>query len=925
MEAKGHEKLMDRTTTLLDEKLKSAGYTGYNLNSYYLGNWIADFSQLNDESIKFLVYKAVKYPSELIDLGIRIFGVMEESFKNLAPVIDKYLIFEKVFIPFWQDKGEVEKAIKNLNELVGSLKNELIDLKKSIDTEIDKKFYDEVLLHTNDVTVETIRSNISLNHIELALALLAKFIGYNKFSLNTRPVIGERMEQSLYDKIFDELFQKYLPHEHLDRPFDSGKLDFAKEINTYDLSYLITSGKALDDRKDLNDKSGKKLGFYTYLDEFLTVACGKLSQHEEFFKGKNNMEDKSSLNKEIARVGNTMHVFQDYFAHSNFIDFSNVFLYRALQSKKLKSELNKPIDELFFGKKKYSAFEVKKSTRSTVNVKTKKEDTHIFTGYFDSVDTKTSLYHLLLGSVSKISETDPSKSVWDEENLEVYGEAFQNIWAKEYDGLKNNMPLDMLFARKAALTRKMNNSRDSKERAELEEQINELNELILSKKQFRELITGTTGNTLPAFVTVKDTKALFSYRGSTIDSYGKHILIKIINALIYAKYASVVVEKAKSTYDTAKEIASFIEILFTIVRVIILIYYFPQNILRIISVVLKAIIPGFVREPTAAFLKDASKDILERFLTKNLEYYVGRKYNNQSRHGSHSLIAKDDDFKQDKLSGFALDMAENLDRFILYNLFYDSKPQALYALEYAISKNLPKIVILGYEYDLSVFSPVKNYTKEELYLLLVEKDKKDNHAYGLHKKYCDWDFYIKNMISFRNGIPASSERMPTFRTRNLKQDTVYNMLPSSLKFNYFLNWEERHKKIINVVPIYSDAKIPSKDDQHTVDSRNSNKKSYNAYIDALNKTHDSKQNQSSAPPPLIMSEIEDTRLTTWFFRILMENKEGYRNNNLLNYWLQKTIDPDEQEAIKGKSKELEDRMIKEYREIAIKTTYLPEK
>ncbi len=927
MEAKGHEKLMDRTTSFLDEKLKSAGYSDYNLNCYYLGNWIADFSQLNDESIKFIIYKVACNPGELIDFAIATVELMEKSLENLNPVFEFFLNAFSFMTPFWEEKKEYPEAMAILRQMVVHIKQELKDVKTSVDTQVDPSIrYNVFRLSKDDkpLSLDEVRNNPTLNHIELALVLMAKFIGYNKFCLNARPVVGTVLDPSVFNEVFDDMFRKYLPHEHLDRRIDLKKLKKAQNLNSNRLDNLVTSGEILDDRKKGNDKNDKSLGFYTYLDEYLTVACNKLNHHEEYFKGQMVVSGKNALNKEIARLGQTMHVFQDYFAHSNFIDFSNVFLFRAMKSNKLEEPLHKSIHNLFCGDRKYSEFENWKSTRATLNVKSEKEDNRIFTGYFDWVDTKSSLYHMLMGAIGSISEIDPFEPFWDQDNLEVYGESLQKVGTEKFDKLKDDLPLDLLFMRKAALTKKLADSKDGNERKELEIQIQELNEHLLSKKQFRDLVIGKHSATLPDFVTLKDTKALFSYRGSALDAKGIRLLTDVLNNLVQAKYALIVGGKVKNTFEKARELANFIEIIFSVIRVIILIYYYPQNVLRILLVAVKAILPEYARKVTEALLKQATKDILERLLTDNLENFVGRKYNIQTRHGSHSLMAKDDDFKQPKLSGFALDMAENVDRFILINMFFDSKKEALQKLEIAIHNNLNKTEILGNEYDLASFGPVKDQTKEELFRLLTEKDRNDKRVNGLHKSYCDWDFYLKNMISFRNGIPASSERLPAFRLRNLRQDPTFNLLKDPVKFAYFMDWEKRHAKIKHTVPLYTEAPLKASDGLHVTDPGNINKKSFKAYIDALNKAYNSKNPPNEKPIDLPEIEVSDSRLTTWFFRILTENKQGYRDNTLLDYLLPKTIAEDELDKVKVKGNELEKQMIKEYEEIAIRTTYIPE-
>jgi hypothetical protein len=95
MEAHGHEEIINKSKDLLKEKLEELGLkqgVDFDVNSLYIGNWIADLSQITDEALKFPIYKFLNYPEELYKLLPKILEVIRsfDIYKAIFVIIDEH-------------------------------------------------------------------------------------------------------------------------------------------------------------------------------------------------------------------------------------------------------------------------------------------------------------------------------------------------------------------------------------------------------------------------------------------------------------------------------------------------------------------------------------------------------------------------------------------------------------------------------------------------------------------------------------------------------------------------------------------------------------------------------------------------------------------------------------------------------------------
>ena len=184
MDTKGHHEISRVGSEIIREELRRAGRPDLRIEAFPLGNWLTDVSQVVDIPN----YNKARHLLEGVNADIH------ALFRRLLDDSPSW-IFESARLATGVDvKARVKKGLEDAEKaVVGGL---------------------EALLE---------------NGGELAAGLKRAFfyIGYFRFVLPKDGSSRERMDYGAYQRVVDDRFRAYYPHEHLDRPEVNGRI--AKE------------------------------------------------------------------------------------------------------------------------------------------------------------------------------------------------------------------------------------------------------------------------------------------------------------------------------------------------------------------------------------------------------------------------------------------------------------------------------------------------------------------------------------------------------------------------------------------------------------------------------------------------------------------------------------------------------------------------
>lgn len=208
----------------------------------------------------------------------------------------------------------------------------------------------------------------------------------------------DMMASDIFEKLFNERFTQYFPHEHLDRP----------EVSP--IGYDCEKAHGPLNQRTRTDGKGD---LYTYLRSDIELAAGLLSYldsgsstakaHQSWasatfhgtrskFMGRDGklhpVDDKSyEWNYHLAMLGHALHAVEDFFAHSTFVEHASSTFprsYRLFQSYQESDVLVRRLKQW-----EQSVVEHPDSWHKLP------DDTHVVTGYFDFQDTLVSVSHLI--------------------------------------------------------------------------------------------------------------------------------------------------------------------------------------------------------------------------------------------------------------------------------------------------------------------------------------------------------------------------------------------------------------------------------------------------------------------------------------------------------------------------------------------------
>jgi hypothetical protein len=169
-----------------------------------------------------------------------------------------------------------------------------------------------------------------------------------------------------YDRIYAERFSQYFPHEHFDRfPMD---------------------------RTELSNR-----GLFAYLETDIRNIADLLTRVQRDWGIYSKKTDADALKKRhdiLARLGYALHTTEDYWAHTNYVDFAmralNIPISDPNQKRKHELRLKRDI--------------VPRITPESEPSKTI-DETYVVGGYFDSIDTRFSVKQIYNYYYTKIQDS----------------------------------------------------------------------------------------------------------------------------------------------------------------------------------------------------------------------------------------------------------------------------------------------------------------------------------------------------------------------------------------------------------------------------------------------------------------------------------------------------------------------------------------
>lgn len=351
----------------LADALERAGKGKPRLAAFYLGNWLTDVSQAVDPVAYEAAANQVTGPVESIAAAIE--GLFQEL---------KAAAFAKVS----EALGEIED-IPVLGEAVKVGAGWLVKSAPNIDV---PGAIDEAKSGLLAILENVLQKARGGRQSELAQAFRTAFRvkGYFKFVHPKRAGDPSRMDFQSYLRVFDERYTQYYPHEHLDRP------EILPSTRPQTFAGAVGNGTRSE-----HGKVSLTPDLYAYLRDDIEIAAGILARVDrdwasKYLKpGANPVDDGSDdWNMFLARLGYALHMVEDFFSHTIFIEHAATILGPKYQPKSYQDRAEEILNRRL---KRFSTV----TDASVEDPQSLPEERHVVSGYFDFQDTLISLSHLL--------------------------------------------------------------------------------------------------------------------------------------------------------------------------------------------------------------------------------------------------------------------------------------------------------------------------------------------------------------------------------------------------------------------------------------------------------------------------------------------------------------------------------------------------
>jgi hypothetical protein len=499
-----------------------------------------------------------------------------------------------------------------------------------------------------------------------ALSIL-KLKGFNKFcrAKSNRmsedlfiKIVNSFIDEKKGDKTYQFKLNQYYPNDHLDRAFDTQwiKDEGNKQIyanqwrksqqidNIADKEYKAKQFEEYENRGSLRrncyDDKNVENNCYKYLQDYIKILGQKLNFLNAYFVKPYILEGKQISKDDFlilcAKLGHSLHGVEDFFAHSNYIELivNNI--------DRLNPQMDNP--EKYFSqdafKKNLSSYEKERYTRAvpaavrdfSQEKAIKTEEINLTTGIFAEVDTLTSMYHLTFDVLEdKIDEWIDGSNLTDDPFIEMIQFFMESLadYIALYDSLAAEWKVEKKFNIKII-------------------------RFILNKNTDPEVQKNN-----PALINAIDDKML---------EYWVNVLNSLMEVATVMKIAS----------GNIKLVLKFIQI-------ILMTIFLPLVIISFIKRVLSALLLKKIIDPIAKMGLHYIKNKIANWIENDK-----LKLDSAKMYGTHSVLAKDEKFRNENWNYQAKRMAKFMDKFILVNMFIgtDTKNNMQINMEALLKKYL---------------------------------------------------------------------------------------------------------------------------------------------------------------------------------------------------------------------------------------------
>ena len=723
MEAPGHEFISENISKFLEEILEiylklekkkekkkfskhyfQKGADCNVKNALYLGNWLTDLSQLFAPDLYFdIQYK------------------LNDTLVSLAPIIkESKVAFEKEIEAFCKKYAVSQNAkSKILNKSNYYFNNLALIIENVSQTKITKP-------KKNDFKYT------EKNEWWYVAQSVLKCLGYKKFCMNKKDKISNQyfidivssfIDQSNSKNPVDYLFKLnfYYTSDHLDRTFTTGeddlyiKQELAKQkaaksklsnpkITTKEKQDVIDYEIAMR-RNCYDERITNEDGEYDYLSDYKKIIGEKLNIINKDFIIPTFVERKKVSDKDffigMARLGHTLHGVEDFFAHSNYLEllvqcmdyipkqhpelyFSSKDFFALLKKEaRQKHESDYEKDRFDLAIKKIDRDIYKNHNNKT---KDKVDENNLTTGVFAEGDAYTSIYHNLFGHLHK--ELDKLDFSIDNEVTDII--VYFIDYLQKYIEKLQNLPQEW--------------------------KIIIGDEDPISVELLKFIINENSDPT-----DIKNKKVW-----NLIDDHQLSYYVDLCNNIIRLNKA---IQVGKLVPET---VLNFLFVSLSIIFAPLYIEYMLKEILKEFAV--------------AKLLKFIGKPIIEYGLNRVGDYIETRKLGikKQKMWGTHSVMAKDEEYRNKNWNYQAKRMAIFMDKLVITHMLWGSYMQdtTLEIESVDMSQLLPRYLANPQKYAIETKSEegIKENNYNEIYIIdeitnkPIAKKVRDLYAYGYYKR-----------------------------------------------------------------------------------------------------------------------------------------------------------------------------------------------
>lgn len=455
-------------------------------------------------------------------------------------------------------------------------------------------------------------------------------------SIGVAPSIAGHIPPNIYSGLFAKYFGFYKPYEHLDRFMDAARV--AEQVGSGpDQAGLEQKRRFRHFREDgyplvvtsIASLKAAGLDLDATLWRGLQIAYGRLAALREAD------EKVLPINEKLLLLGRSFHVFEDYFAHTNFVD-------RLIYSMQLEHDFHThpfELKKILLSVASEDAFNAVAADKSVfgnldcANLKVREiieagATECVKSGFYDTPDTIHSLVHLTEGLVKHALDME-------DEQRDSYFNFYEAIEKYSLHWLEN---FETKFSPKFSKNDLISMLNGDREKVFLDEQ---------------------------SFAMIANSNPLIKSMGDN----GK-LILKSINFIFWLILAYHTAKNLKSAHAAVTSAVSFF---ITLMKVTKTLYFTPNVIVRYLKIAFSAV-PEPIRDELIALATEVMKEAC-RALASTVFGWVDKIIENKIRYGSHSLMAKDEDTHQGRLYALAEQFGILIDKAAIEFAFPEPSPQ----------------------------------------------------------------------------------------------------------------------------------------------------------------------------------------------------------------------------------------------------------